>query len=160
MDYANGQIYKIVNNVDDKIYVGSTCTILAKRKVQHKAKAKIYPDRTLYAHCNVVGWTNVQIILVEAFPCANKQELQQRERYWIDQLKPVLNVSIPTRTRQEHYLDNKDKTLADRKIEYQQNKQKILDRVNAYQIANRDEISQKRKERYRKNKEAKLINNV
>jgi group I intron endonuclease len=139
MDYANGQIYKIVNNVDDKIYVGSTCTILAKRKVQHKAKAKIYPDRTLYAHCNVVGWTNVQIILVEAFPCANKQELQQRERYWIDQLKPVLNVSIPTRTRQEHYLDNK---------------------VNAYQIANRDEISQKRKERYRKNKEAKLINNV
>ena len=32
----NGKIYKVVNDLSDDFYVGSTCTTLAKRKWKHK----------------------------------------------------------------------------------------------------------------------------
>jgi predicted GIY-YIG superfamily endonuclease len=40
MNYENSKIYKLVNDVDDKIYVGSTATTLAKRLYGHKNSAK------------------------------------------------------------------------------------------------------------------------
>ena len=39
-NYQQAKIYKIVNNVDDEIYVGSTVNRLSKRFSDHKAKAK------------------------------------------------------------------------------------------------------------------------
>ena len=38
--YDNGKIYKLVNNVDDKIYVGSTCNLL-RVKTSHNFIQKI-----------------------------------------------------------------------------------------------------------------------
>ena len=50
VNYQNGKIYKLVNNVDDEIYVGSTTTSLSRRKGGHVDKAKYYPNRKLYKH--------------------------------------------------------------------------------------------------------------
>ena len=36
--YHNAKIYKIVNNVDDMVYIGSTCLSLSKRKHLHKTE--------------------------------------------------------------------------------------------------------------------------
>ena len=55
--YDNGKIYKLVNNVDDKIYVGSTCNLLRVRKNQHKIKSKGKPDRRIYNHLNQLVYT-------------------------------------------------------------------------------------------------------
>jgi hypothetical protein len=35
-DYENGKIYKLVNEVDDEIYIGSTTVRLCNRKSKHK----------------------------------------------------------------------------------------------------------------------------
>ena len=113
--YDNGKIYKLVNNVDDKIYVGSTCNILRVRKARHKAKSKMEPDRRIYKHLNQVGWGNVEIILIENYECKSKEDLNKRERYWIDELKPELNKVIPTRTRKEYDIDNKE-TIKEKEI--------------------------------------------
>ena len=67
VNYGNSKIYKIVNNVDDKIYVGSTCSSLAKRKGQHKANLNKYPNMASYKHFNEVGWDNVDIVLIETY---------------------------------------------------------------------------------------------
>ncbi len=91
VNYGNGKIYKLVNNVDDKVYVGSTVNPLWKRKGQHKASSKEDPNRYVYQHLNIIGWENVEIVLIENFPCNSKDELHQRERHWIDELKPELN---------------------------------------------------------------------
>jgi group I intron endonuclease len=107
VNYVFGKIYKLVNNVDDKIYIGSTCTTLARRKSDHKASSKKKPNRPVYQHVNAIGWDNVEIILIEAFACNNKMELEKRERYYIDSLKPELNKNIPTRTNQEYRETNK-----------------------------------------------------
>jgi hypothetical protein len=102
VNYGNGKIYKLVNNVDDKIYIGSTCSTLAKRKGQHKANLNKYPNMTSYKHFNEVGWHNIDIVLIETCECKTKDELHRRERHWIDELKPELNKQIPTRTNAEN----------------------------------------------------------
>ena len=108
VNYADGKIYKLVNNVDDKIYIGSTCGTLRLRKSKHKSelKNKKYPNRNVYKHLKEVGWENVEIILIENYECKCKDELHARERYWIDELKPELNKCRTTITdveRKEYY---------------------------------------------------------
>ena len=115
MDYNNAQVYKLVNDVDDKVYVGSTCTPLAKRKAQHKSLAKKHKDRHVYKHMNAIGWENVSIILIESYPCENREQLLRRERYWMDALKPELNKVRPFVTETERVIYLKKNT--EKKIE-------------------------------------------
>jgi hypothetical protein len=44
---------------------------------------------------NRIGPVNVRIELVERYPCNTKQELLDRENWWIQQLQPTLNVNKP-----------------------------------------------------------------
>ena len=92
--YENGKIYKLVNNCDKEIYIGSTCLPLHKRYYKHKSVAKTDVKRKVYEHLNTIGWDEVKIILIESFPCDNKMELEKRERYYIDQLSPSLNTIL------------------------------------------------------------------
>lgn len=96
-DYANGQIYRLVSNVDEKEYVGSTCSPLPKRFYSHKTAARRHLNQRVYAHFNTVGWENVQIILIENYPCDTKRELERRERRHIEERASALNKNIPTR---------------------------------------------------------------
>jgi hypothetical protein len=48
--YENGKVYKLINLVDDQIYVGSTCLTLSKRMYGHRAAMKAHPNRTQYQH--------------------------------------------------------------------------------------------------------------
>ena len=90
-NYNNGKIYKLVNSVDNEIYIGSTCDSLSKRKYQHKAMAVKRPNIRVYQHLNTIGWENVRIILIESVQAFNKDQLRAREQHYIDLLKPTLN---------------------------------------------------------------------
>ena len=158
VNYSNGKIYKIVNDIDDKIYVGSTTQTLNKRFNRHKSKSKQSQDRTIYKHFNIIGWDHVTIKLIENYVCSCKYELEKRERYWIDTLNSSLNIIVPTRTQKEHYELNKDRILTynrnyrlaniekckkrDRDY-YIKNKQRILDRDKRYYLSKRDELATK-----------------
>jgi len=76
VNYANGKIYRLVNNVDEKFYIGSTCNPLHKRKNGHKRDAAKFPEQPVYKHLNTIGWDNVEIILIESYPCDSKAELE------------------------------------------------------------------------------------
>jgi len=156
VNYSNGRIYKLVNDVDDKIYVGSTTTRLSKRKCQHNALARRRPITRVYKHLNEVGWEHVDIILIENYECKTKEQLHARERHWIEQLKPELNTRIPTRTHKEYYEDNKEKIAEKKKEWYQDNKEKIAGKKKEYYQDNKEKILQKTKEYYQDNKEEKL----
>lgn len=121
VNYQLGKIYKLVNNVDDKIYIGSTCATFRERKRGHKNKSRKCPDRHVYKHLNEIGWANIDIVLIEKFPCADRLELHKRERYWIDELLPELNKNIPTRTEQEIA----EKIKIKKKQYYEANKEKL-----------------------------------
>jgi group I intron endonuclease len=100
--YEHGKIYKLVNNNDSEIYVGSTHYPLSIRFNLHKSHAKgKNKNNKVYNHLNHVGFDNVRIELIEEYPCESKRELEQRERYWIETLKPNLNKNMPSRTQEE-----------------------------------------------------------
>ena len=110
--YENGKIYKLVNNADKEIYVGSTCLPLHKRFYGHKRDAAKTPERKVYKHLLGIGWDEVKIILIESFPCENKMELEKRERDYIDKLSPSLNSIRPRVTEEER---KKTKQIVDQR---------------------------------------------
>ena len=174
-NFANAKIYKLINSIDDKIYVGSTCKPLNKRFINHRTDAKTHPDRRIYNHFNNIGWLNVSIVLIESYQCNNKFELLQRERYYIDLLKPALNMVIPTRTDRQYYIDNADKIKQQHK-QYkidnaetckQQQKQYKIDHNEAikiqqkqYNIDNAEAIKEQQKQYRIKQKNIKYIKHM
>ena len=88
--FSNGKVYKLVNGIDSKIYVGSTTQILCKRLADHKHTAKHKPQ-FVHTHLNTIGWDTVRIILIETVECFNKEQLMMREQHYIDLLNPELN---------------------------------------------------------------------
>ena len=38
MDYENGKNYQVLNNVNDDMYIGSTCQALSKILYEHKSR--------------------------------------------------------------------------------------------------------------------------
>lgn len=89
--YSNGKIYKLVSDIDDKFFVGSTCMTLRAVLCRMKQNAWMHPQLSVYAHFNGIGWGTVRAILIEDYPCANKLQLQARERYHYDLLHPQLS---------------------------------------------------------------------
>ena len=109
-DFKNGKIYKITNNINSEVYVGSTCDILRKRFNNHASYSKQDDklNRPLYKMMNELGPDIFRIDLIENYSCNDKQELRQREGYWIRQIG-TLNKVIAGRTIKEYRDENKEK---------------------------------------------------
>ena len=111
MRYDNGKIYRITNNIDNMIYIGSTCLPLRKRlychkKEQHSGKGQ---NRRLFLHAKKYGWKEFDIYLLEKFPCDTKEELRQREEFHRKQV-PIdicLNMFRSYATSEDKKLTNK-----------------------------------------------------
>ncbi len=112
--YQNGKIYKLVNTEGTLTYIGSTTQPLAKRKANHHSNYKNWKNgKTNYVTSYKIFEDDehgCKIILLEAFPCDNKTELEKRERYYIEN-NQCINKVRPTRTGKEYYYDNKDAIL-------------------------------------------------
>ena len=83
MKFNNVQIYRITNNIDDMVYIGSTCLPLRKRFYNHRKEfhAKKGQNRRLFQHAATHGWDEFHIFTVEKFPCDSKDKLREREEY-------------------------------------------------------------------------------
>jgi hypothetical protein len=150
-DYQLGKIYKLVSPIG-LIYIGASCEpTLARRKTKHKADYHRYVAQKrgyvtsfkLYEEDE----NNVEIILVEKYPCNDKDELHKRERYWIEQTNCV-NKVIPSRTSNEYYQDNKVKILEHCKNHYQINRDKITEQNRKKYSENKDKWNMLRKMKY------------
>ena len=151
-DYSKGKIYKIINDIDDEVYVGSTVQRLCDRLAEHRRHSKRCSNMC-YNHWNDIGWETIKIILIEDFPCERKEQLEACERYWIEQIG-TLNKVIPTRTRNERYEANKDIIKEQRKQYKEANKEVIKEKDKQYHEANKDKINEKKKQYYEANKDA------
>ncbi len=93
-NYENGKIYKIVNDVDDDIYIGSTCSSLNNRLSNHKASSNSGKTK-LYNKIRSMEKDNFKIELIENYPCNNRTELELREGFYIESLNAKLNILNP-----------------------------------------------------------------
>ena len=114
VNYENSKIYKIVDNTNGNIYIGSTCKKLCDRMSAHKSAYKNYPAKSKYCSSfEVLKNDNYDIILLEEYPCENVEQLRAKEREYIDKLECV-NTSIPGRSKAEsdkNYYENNKKKL-------------------------------------------------
>lgn len=146
--YQQGKIYKIVSPHTEKIYIGSTTKqYLSQRLAKHKSDFK---EWLKHGKHNVTSYRllelgDVEIMLLETYPCNSKDELHKKEREYIENFKDiVVNHVIPTRTKMEYDI-----------IYYNNNLERISERSKQYYENNEDEIKQRVKE-YRKNNIEKI----
>jgi len=153
-NYNNTVIYKIKHNEDYddlNIYVGST-TNFRCRKNQHKLCCNNEnckkSNQPVYKYIrDNGGWDQFVMVLIEEYSCNSNNEKLIRERYHIDILKPKLNCNIPTRTQKERYENNKDKINEKIKEYKNNNKEKIREQLKIYYENNKKNISEKSKEK-------------
>jgi hypothetical protein len=83
------QIYQIVNSKGDR-YVGSTTRIhLCQRMAEHRyAYAQVNKGNINGCSSSKVLYDDsARIELIQKFPCAKKQELYEREQFYLDIMK-------------------------------------------------------------------------
>ena len=110
---------------------------------------------------------------IEFYECDSKLELEKRERYYIELYKEkygdkCVNKCIPTRTKYEYYIDNKEhiseyqkkwkndnkeKNNKKTKEYYQNNKEKAKANYHKNKDKNKEEFNRKQRERYEANKD-------
>jgi len=93
----NGRVYKIVDENNNIIYIGSTKYNLEFRMKCHINKLKSNTKTKLYQYC--CDWTNYKIILIEEIHSIFRSELLKKEQFYINKYKPKLNMSNPVKQK-------------------------------------------------------------
>ena len=175
-DFNKGKIYKITNDYNDEVYIGSTCNTISRRFIQHKAASitEKYQNIPLYKIMNEIGFERFRIELIEEYQCTDKYELRQKEGHFIREIG-TLNKIIAGRTKKEHRQENKERIQEYQKqydidnkehkkeyylnnIEHRKeyillNKDKLQEQMKEYKKANKDKILEKNKEYREVNKD-------
>ena len=113
IDYGNTHFYKLCcRDVEIKdVYVGHT-TDFNRRKKSHKHDCSHINSskHNLYVYQFIRdkgGWSNWDMILIEARSCGNALEARKIEREFVEDLGATLNKVVPSRTNSEYREDKK-----------------------------------------------------
>jgi len=156
VNYQLGKIYKIVDNTNGNIYIGSTCEqYLSNRLGGHTKSYRAYLNGTHGKNTSfeIIKNGDYEIVLIESYPCDDKMQLHARERHYIETLECV-NRYHPTRSKREYYQENKDVIKQIHQNYYNEHKDDLISKQKEYYIENKETISQKKKEYAIKNKDA------
>ena len=87
-DFKNVKIYKIYKDINDVIYIGSTCDTLSKcmSKFRTKSKSRVNWSYDKFYMMIRSSYINCKIELIENFPCNNADELICKKNKVIDRL--------------------------------------------------------------------------
>ena len=152
VNYQLGKVYKIVDNTNGNIYIGSTCEkCLSKRLNAHVLNYRKYLNGKYQntTSFDIIKNDNYDIILLEECPCETKIQLHAKERDYIES-HDCLNKIHPTRTSKEFYQTVKD-TWRYKKYENKDDYNKMRREQAEIQ---KDEINARRREKYKLKKQA------
>jgi hypothetical protein len=152
----NAKVYKITNDLNDKIYIGSSNNqYLSCRMTCHRQMCKDLTGRRntkLYSYMREIGVEHFHIELIEKFQCETKQQLREREQHHIDILKPELNMFRAIENPNYVKL-NREKINKKSNEYYYTNKEKLLKKQKEYAEKNKEAINIRRKKYREENKE-------
>ena len=153
----DGIIYKLFSKDADEFYVGST-TNFHNRKNSHKSncnneKDKEYNSKKYQYIRDNSGFENWEFEILELGEYQDKYCMKDRERYFIETLKPSLNSDIPNRTDKEYYQDNQEKINEIHREYYKNNKEKLNEKKKEFYENNKEKFIQYREDNREKAKE-------
>ena len=102
-DYQKSKIYKLISLETNEFYIGSTIRSLSQRKGGHFSsyKAWLLDNKKPVCHSyKLISKGNVDIVLIENYPCNSKEELHSRERYHIEN-NDCINIRLPIKSKEE-----------------------------------------------------------
>ncbi len=146
VDYSKGKIYKITNDYNTEVYVGSTCSTLIKRFSNHKKDSNKDRMKTvkLYILINEIGHDRFRIELIEDYPCEDKYQLRQREGHFIREIG-TLNMMIAGRTQIQYGKENRE-TLNMKSREYRENNKELInENKKVFRKEHKEEIKEYKK---------------
>ena len=177
----DGKIYKIVCNITDECYIGSTTEpTLARRLAGHVSNYKRWKLGKHHKNSSydMIDRGYYQIYLIESYPCNSKDELTSREGEIIRQYKSeceCINRKIEGRTKKEYCQDNKEKLqkynkqynkdnnelikenkkqyYKENKYKFQEYREKNKDKFQEYKLDNKEKIKEYTKQYREENKE-------
>ena len=155
--YTNGKIYQITNNLNDMIYIGSTCLPLRKRWYNHKKdmnnRDMTRPPRRLFQLAEQIGWNEMRIVLIEAYPCNSSDELRRREEFHLKQVPSHLRLNMMQAYTTQAEYDLKHREWSHRyrikhrdKINAWQRQYQRTDKMRQYKANHEANYKDKRKE--------------
>lgn len=133
VDFSNAKIYKLVCSETKRNYIGATITSLGSRLSKHKNK---------FNSCRTKDFVNPTIHLIEEYSCNNRKELDERERYYIENTQCV-NHNIPGRTPHEYRRKNASKKRKYNKQYSIDNYERLKEYRRQYILNNYDKIHKK-----------------
>lgn len=77
-------IYKAVNNINNKIYIGQTVNTLEYRKNQHYRETKSIKRKNTYFHNAIAKYGFENFTFIEIDSASSLDELNKKEQYWIN----------------------------------------------------------------------------
>ena len=137
IDYSKSKIYKLIDNTNNNVYIGSTCQSLAQRLVGHIRSYKGYTvgSQNYMTSFEIIKNGNYDMVLLEECSCENKEQLHAIERKHIDdnncinKFKPNKNDTDFKQWQEDYYV---------------QNKVKLNDYSKKYNDINKDKINEYR----------------
>jgi group I intron endonuclease len=87
VNYQFGKVYKVVNDVNDTIYVGSTAQQRLSLRMRDHRHNSMTRSSKFYSAMNEIGAHHFSIILICTYPCATKDELESKEHEIIKALQ-------------------------------------------------------------------------
>ena len=168
-NYQNGKIYKIISpsNPDALPYFGATTVALCRRMTGHRS----ITTKSVCKSKSLIECGDAIIVLVENYPCNNKEELNRKEAEYIIN-NDCCNRTVPLRTKKEYrednkekikeyykeynktyYEENKEKVKIKHKTYYEDNKERIAEHQKQYNQDNKERIAERKKQYYQDNNE-------
>ena len=145
--YQDSKIYKIICNITDEIYIGSTYNTLEERLSIHKCNKDCSSKQ-------IINRGDYEIILIKDYPCESDEELRIEEQKYINN-----NICVNQRRayqseedkkqdekkwQKKHYINNKDNRLEYQREYYKINQGKKIIQTQQYYQSNKDKINQAR----------------
>jgi hypothetical protein len=145
--YSEGKIYKIIDNTNGDIYIGSTCNTLRHRLNKHICHiAEFYTNKKKYycrAACIIMNG-DYNIELIKHYPCNNKRELELEETKYIKNTD-CINSSGNGLSSKEYRELNRDKIKEKKRIYHIKNNDRILNQKREYRQLNSEIINEKQR---------------
>ncbi len=111
-DYTQSKIYKIVDNTNGNVYIGSTTKkYLCSRLSEHKADVTRYEEgrHKLCSSYSIMKNGNYNMVLIENYPCLDKTQLRFRERFHVEKEPKCINIQRAIRTKEDTINDKKNR---------------------------------------------------
>lgn len=142
-----GKIYKIVCLNTGLQYIGSTKQPLKQRLSKHVEDYYRwkYRKRRFVSSFKIIENGNFKIDLLLEYPCLSKRELEEKEREYIESMECV-NMHVPTRTKKEHYQDNRDEIREPQRKYCQRKDVKEKHRESQRKYRQREDVKEKHRE--------------